>query len=145
MRILALRNPLWKPQSSISSLDIMSLLFFPPASSVEKGSWLFLLARVFLIDALNVNYSILRPWNLRRRTFFLLVSAAMAQLFWKLEQFFVAWFSLKKTTPSSLEPFKVSRSFSKADESDNFSTLPVSILYMFLTLRVEWMPGDSLS
>lgn len=49
------------------------------------------------------------------------------------------------TTPSSLEPLKVSRSFSEADESANLSTLPVSILYMLLTLRVEQMPGDILS
>lgn len=122
--------------------NVSAVLF--PLSPIEKGSWLFVLARVFPVDARNVKYSILRSWDLHWRTFFLLVSAAMAQLFWRFGHFFVTWFSLKKTTPSSLEPLKVSRSFSKADESANLSTLPVSILYMFLTLRVEWMPGDSL-
>lgn len=65
----------------------VSAVFFP-ASPVQKGSWLFVLARVFPVDAVNVKYSILRSWDLHWRIFFLLVSAAMAQLFWRLGNFF---------------------------------------------------------
>lgn len=65
----------------------ISVVFFP-ASPVQNGSWLFVLARVFPVDALNVKYSVLRSWDLHLRIFFLLVSAAMAQLFWRLGNFF---------------------------------------------------------
>lgn len=84
--------------------NVSAVLF--PASPVQKGSWLFVLARVFPVDALNVKYSILRSWDLHRRTFFLLVSAAMAQLFWRLGHFFCDLIFSKKDNsliPRALE------------------------------------------
>lgn len=83
----------------------VSAVFFP-ASPVQKGSWLFVLARVFPVDAVNVKYSILRSWDLHWRIFFYLYLLPWLNCSEDLETSFVTWFSLKNDNsliPRALE------------------------------------------